>query len=143
MSGGGGRGPESIWLRLALCMKLNWREIHHVQESTLESVLRQHTEVFQRALGTLKGYWVKIHIDPDVQPQSVPSSMQVKVEEKPFCKCCWRRIQEIVVISTHHVLFCYNRLPYSLSLTPGIFQRVMESLLQGILVLSCTWMTSL
>ena len=37
-------------------IKLNWCEIHHVQELTLESVLSRHTEVFQCALGTLKGY---------------------------------------------------------------------------------------
>ena len=35
-----------------------------------------------------------------------------------------------VVINTHKGLFSYNRLPFKVS--PAIFQRVMESLLQGI-----------
>ena len=37
-----------------------------------------------------------------------------------------------VVINTHKSLFQYTRLPYGVSSAPGIFQRVMESLLQGI-----------
>ena len=37
-----------------------------------------------------------------------------------------------VVINTHKGLFRYTRLPYGISSAPGIFQRVMESLLQGI-----------
>jgi len=40
--------------------------------------------------------------------------------------------KKYVVINTHRGLFRYNRLPYGLSSAPGIFQRVMESLLQGI-----------
>ncbi len=34
------------------------------------------------------------------------------------------------VINTHRGLFRYNRLPFGVSLAPGIFQRVMESLLR-------------
>ena len=37
-----------------------------------------------------------------------------------------------VVINTHRGLFRYNRLPYGISSAPGIFQRTMETLLQGI-----------
>ena len=37
-----------------------------------------------------------------------------------------------VVINTHKGLFRYTRLLYGVSSTPGIFQRVMENLLQGI-----------
>ena len=39
---------------------------------------------------------------------------------------------EYVVINTHKGLFQYTRLPFGISSAPGIFQRVMESLLQGI-----------
>ena len=35
-------------------------------------------------------------------------------------------------INTHKGLFRYNRLPYSISSAPGIFQRTIESLFQGI-----------
>lgn len=37
-----------------------------------------------------------------------------------------------VVINTHRGLFRYNRLPYGISSAPGIFQRTIETLLQGI-----------
>ena len=36
------------------------------------------------------------------------------------------------VINTHRGLFRYNRLPFGISSVPGIFQRTMESLLNGI-----------
>ena len=38
----------------------------------------------------------------------------------------------IAVINTHKGLYQFNRLPYGVSSAPGIFQRVMESVLQGI-----------
>ena len=37
-----------------------------------------------------------------------------------------------VVINTHKGLFRYNRLPFGIVSAPGIFQRVMESLVRGI-----------
>ena len=37
-----------------------------------------------------------------------------------------------MVVNTHKGLFRYNRLPFGISLAPGIFQRTMESLLQDI-----------
>ena len=41
--------------------------------------------------------------------------------------------QKYVAINTHKGLFKYTRLPFGVSSAPGIFQRVMEGLLQGIL----------
>ena len=40
--------------------------------------------------------------------------------------------RKYVVINTHRGLFQYTRLPFGISSATGIFQRVMESLLQGI-----------
>ena len=40
--------------------------------------------------------------------------------------------RKIVVINTQKGLFCYTRLPFGISSAPGIFQRVMENLLQGL-----------
>ena len=39
--------------------------------------------------------------------------------------------KQYVVINTHKGLFRYTRLPFGISSAPGIFQRVMESLLHG------------
>ena len=40
--------------------------------------------------------------------------------------------RKFVVINTQMGLFCYTRLPFVVSLAPGIFQCVVESLLQGL-----------
>ena len=40
--------------------------------------------------------------------------------------------KEIVTINTHKGLFTYHRLPFGVSSAPGIFQRVIETVLQGI-----------
>ena len=40
--------------------------------------------------------------------------------------------KDVVTINTHRGLYRYNRLPYGVSSAPGIFQRTMESLLNGI-----------
>ena len=40
--------------------------------------------------------------------------------------------KQYTTINTHKGLFRYNRLPYGISSAPGIHQRVMENLLQGI-----------
>ena len=48
---------------------------------------------------------------------------QIKLDEQS---------RQYVTINTHKGLFTYNRLPFGISSAPSIFQRVMESLLQGI-----------
>ena len=40
--------------------------------------------------------------------------------------------REYTIINTHKGLFGYNRLPFGLASAPSIFQRVMDTLLQGI-----------
>ena len=40
--------------------------------------------------------------------------------------------QKLVVINTQKGLFKYTRLPFGISSAPGILQRVMESIHQGI-----------
>lgn len=40
--------------------------------------------------------------------------------------------RKYVVINTHKGLYLYTRLPYGVSSAPGIFQKAMEQLLQGI-----------
>ena len=44
--------------------------------------------------------------------------------------------KKCVVINTHKGLYKYTRLPYGISSAPGIFQRVMDNLLQGLSVVA-------
>lgn len=46
--------------------------------------------------------------------------------------CLDEKSQELVTISTHKGLFKYTRLPFGVSCAPGKFQKIMESILQGI-----------
>lgn len=47
--------------------------------------------------------------------------LELEEESKPY-----------VTINTHKGLYSYNRLPYGVASAPGIFQRTMENILQGI-----------
>ena len=40
--------------------------------------------------------------------------------------------KKFLIVNTQKGLFRYTRLPYGISFTPGIFQQLMESFLQGI-----------
>ena len=61
-------------------LKLTVNGIHSLSTpSALQNILDKHTTVFSEGLGTLKGVNVKLHVDPQVQPQffrsrSIPSS---------------------------------------------------------------------
>ena len=46
--------------------------------------------------------------------------------------CVDEDTKKLLVVNTHRGLFRYNRLPFGISSAPGVFQRIMESLLQGI-----------
>ena len=63
-----GDGPTLLgrdWLK-QLC--LNWKEIFALyQQSSLQSVLDRHEELFQESLGTLKNFKAKIHVDTTVR----------------------------------------------------------------------------
>ena len=46
--------------------------------------------------------------------------------------CIDNKSKKLVTINTHRGLFEYNRLPFGVSTAPAIFQRTIDSLLQGI-----------
>ena len=46
--------------------------------------------------------------------------------------CLDEKSKSLVTINTHHGLFQYNQLPFGISASPTIFQRTIDSLLQGI-----------
>ena len=45
--------------------------------------------------------------------------------------------RKYVTINTHKALYCYTRLPFGVASAPAIFQRAMDSILQGIPQVLC------
>ena len=210
-----GNGPSLLGRDWLEHLKLDWTLIHHVQATSLDTVLSKHAQVFVDGLRTLKDRHVSIVVDPAVPPRyckarSIPYSMKTLVDEElvrleregviepvqyaeweapivPVLKADKKSVRicgdfkltvnraskldrypipriedlfaqisggqvfsqldlsqayqqlpldqaskEYVVINTQKGLFRYNRLPYGVSSAPGIFQRTMENLLQGI-----------
>jgi hypothetical protein len=87
VTGGGTSLLGRDWLRH---LKLNWCELNHLQIAArlkLEDVLKKHADVFKEELGKVTGMEVKIHMDPDAQPQffrprPVPLALRPKVERE-------------------------------------------------------------
>ena len=46
--------------------------------------------------------------------------------------CLAEQAKQYVIVNTHKGLFRYTCLPYGVASAPGIFQRVIENILQGL-----------
>ena len=108
----GGSGPALMGKNWQSHIQLNWRQMNQVHNASLHSLLSKYPGVFQKGLGTLKGFKARIYVDPETPPRfnhahSVPYALRDKV------------------------LFRYTRLSFGISSTPGIFQHVIESILHG------------
>ena len=83
-----GDGSSLLGRDWLLHLRLDWKEIHHLQTTDpVERILLKHEEVFRKGLGTLRGYKAKIYVDKQATPRfckarSVPYSLRVKVEEE-------------------------------------------------------------
>ena len=79
---------------------------------------------------------------PSSEIRQLPNSFATLSGEEKFSKLdrsqAYQQIlleeesKEYTTINTHKGLFQYNWLPYGVSSSPGIFQRTMDNLLQGI-----------
>ena len=210
-----GDGPSLFGRNWLNCIRLNWHEIHHLQDSRLSSLLEKYKLVFSEGLGTLRGFEATISVDASARPRyckarPVPYALREKVEEElnrlvdegtlePVQFASWAtpivvvlkkdrssvricgdfkqtvnpvskldhypipRIEDLfaslskgrfyskidlshayqqlpldnkskdyVIINTHKGLFRYTRLPFGIASAPGIFQRAIENILQGI-----------
>ncbi len=82
-----GAGPNLFGRDWLSRFQLDWKAIHVVQGSSLQSVLQQHQVVFSEGLGKLRGYEAKIQVDPDVKPRfckarQISYAMKTKLEEE-------------------------------------------------------------
>jgi len=82
-----GDGSSLLGRDWLLHLRLDWKEIHHLQTTDpVERILLKH-EVFRKGLGTLRGYKAMIYVDKQATPRfckarSVPYSLRVKMEEE-------------------------------------------------------------
>ena len=67
----GGDGPSLLGHDWLSKIKLNWKELHHIDQTklTLEDVLDKHSQVFREELGMVRGVTAKLHIDPQARPK--------------------------------------------------------------------------
>ena len=82
-----GTGPSLLghdWLQ---AIKLDWREINYLQDSSLQDVLHKYKSVFRAGLGTLQGFKAKIIIEDNAIPKfckarSIPYAFKEMVEKE-------------------------------------------------------------
>ena len=63
-----GNGPTLLGRNWLKHIRLDWQGIHHLSQSSLQSLLQKHEAVFQKGLGTLQGHEVAIVVDPQATP---------------------------------------------------------------------------
>ena len=80
-------GPALLGKNWIEEIKLDWQTIKHLTQhkKQLDEILRNHTELFEEGLGTLKGTTAKIHVDPMATPtfheaRPVPYALREKIE---------------------------------------------------------------
>ena len=211
-----GKGPSLFRRNWLEKIKLDWPEIHKLQEDPVGAILRQHAIVFEESLGTERVHSSSAHksssqtkilqikartilyayremVDAELDKlveQGILTPVQfsewaapivpVLKSDKKYVRICgdfkqtvnrpshvdkypipkiedlfsslaggklfstldmsqaYQQIlldkpsKNLVVINTPKGLFKYNRLLFGVSCAPGIFQRVMDSLLKGI-----------
>ena len=83
-----GDGPPLLGRNWFEQLKLNWRNIFHVGKvDTLSDVLDRHKTVFDKGLGTIKGFAAEIKLQDGAKPifckaRPVPYALRQKVEEE-------------------------------------------------------------
>ena len=79
-----GSGPALMGKNWQSHIQLNWRQMNQVHNASLHSLLSKYSGVFQKGLGTLKGFKASIYVDPETPPRfnhahSVPYALRDKV----------------------------------------------------------------
>ena len=83
-----GNGPSLMGQNWLSELRLDWKTVHAMSIShSLEDVLEQNKEIFQKGLGKIKDVEAKLHVDTQIKPlyfkaHSVPFALRQKVEHE-------------------------------------------------------------
>ena len=96
------------WMKV---IRLDWLELHAIRsDSTVETLIAKHSQLFQPGLGTLRGFKVHLHVDSTVKPvyfksRSIPYAMKSKVDAE-LDRLLQEGILEPVPFSTWQLPLC-------------------------------------
>ncbi|CAC5367296.1 unnamed protein product [Mytilus coruscus] len=109
------KGPNLLGRDWISKIQLNWKEIFAVHASEdqpgLEETLSTYDDVFKDELAAIRG------------EGRLYKAQQIEFEEDS---------KQYITINTHKGLFQYNRLPFGVPSSAGIFQRTLDNIIQGI-----------
>ena len=82
-----GSGPSLFGRNWLSAIRLDWRTINSVEGAGLARVLEKHRTLFERGVGTLKGYEAAIEVEPNAKPffskaRQVPYAYHSLVEQE-------------------------------------------------------------
>ena len=82
-----GEWPTLLGRNWLTQIRLDWSQIHYTTSPDLHELLTKYSEVFQKGLGSFRGYEVRIEVDHNATPcffksGTVPYAWQEKVEHE-------------------------------------------------------------
>ena len=60
-----GEGPTLLGRNWSSQIRLNWSKVYYTASPGLHELLTKNSEVFQKGLGSFKGYEAKINVEPN------------------------------------------------------------------------------
>uniref|UniRef100_A0A914VNX9 RNA-directed DNA polymerase n=1 Tax=Plectus sambesii TaxID=2011161 RepID=A0A914VNX9_9BILA len=121
------------------------KEKEGTTEASLAALLNDYLEVFAEGLGYCTKLKASLQLKDDAKPNGLhPLLLRQSLEARfasaltsPLAStssstCINIHYRALVVVSTHKGLYRYNRLPFGVSSAPGILQKTMDTMLQGI-----------
>ena len=137
-------------LPIAVCEKIKWEIAHQVEEGILEPV--NFLEWATTVVPLIKkdgSVWLcgdyKVTVNHTSETESYPLlKIDVILGSKldlPQCHAYQQIVlddesKKVVTINTHRGLYQENYLPFRVATSPSMFQRIMESILQGLWYIS-------
>ena len=156
-----GDGPTLLGRNWLHHIRLDWSSIKAVlpHQRSLKDLMEKYHEVFTDELGTIKNRKAKLSVAQSAtprfhRPRSVPFAMKNAVEDEldrlEFSRKSTLGLSHAynqlvldeesrpyLTINTHRGLYRYTRLPFGVASAPAVFQKTMDTILQGMKGVIC------